>query len=71
MRQLKLFKIKTFIIKKDKDLKKITNLINHAKKYKVPVACLIEPKTFSKVEPSKKLINKNLISRQRLLNNFR
>ena len=64
LRQLKLFKIKTFIIKKDKDLKKITNLINHAKKYKVPVACLIEPKTFSKVETKQKINQtKNLISR--------
>ena len=55
LRQLKLFKIKTFVIKKDKDLKKITKLINHAKKYKVPVACLIEPKTFTKVNNEQKI----------------
>ena len=54
LRQLKLFKIKTFVIKKDKDLKKITKLINQ-KNTKVPVACLIEPKTFTKVNNRQKI----------------
>ena len=64
LRQLKLFKIKNVTLKTDKDLKKISKLINFAKKNKTPVACLIEPKTFTKVKNSRKIIeDKNSISR--------
>lgn len=64
LKQLKLFKIKSCVIKKDSDLKNVSKLINYAKKNKTPVACLIEPKVFSKVNYKHKLReNKNFISR--------
>ena len=46
---LKLYDIKTCIIRKNNDLKKVSKIIDFSKKYKKPVACLVEPKIFSKI----------------------
>ena len=47
---LKLYKIKYLILKDNKDLTKVSDLINHAKKNSCHVAILVKPKTFSKVK---------------------
>ena len=53
---LKLYKIKYLILKDNKDLKKVSNLINYAKKNSCHVALLVKPKTFKNV---KKKVIKN------------
>ncbi len=73
---LKLLDIKYIIIRKEKDLKKITQLISYGKKNKQAVACLIERKTL-KVKKNINIKNKNFkfnITREKfikvLLNNI-
>ncbi len=56
---LKLLGIKTLILKKNNDLKKINKLVQFAKKNKKPVAILVENKKFEKVSKKKSLKRNN------------
>lgn len=62
---LKLMDIKTIVIKSNKNLKKISNLIDFSKKNRKPVACIVDRNIFSKTKPvqNKMLIKKNLVFR--------
>ncbi len=60
---LKLFEIKTLILRSNKDLKKTDHLIKFSKKNKKPVALLIEPKTFTKISIKKTKKNENYVFR--------
>ena len=61
---LKLLDIKFIVIKSDKDLKKVLNLIKFSIKNKRPVACIVDRNTFSKTQPiQNKTIDNNLIFR--------
>ena len=70
---LKLLNIKYMILRKEKDLKKISQLIDYAKKNEQPVACLIEKKILKsnkifkikkkhKFDISRELLIKSLLS---------
>ncbi len=64
IKMLKLFDIKTCVLKSDKDFKKVAKLIKFTKSKKKPVALIIEPKVFSKIKvESKKNVSNNLIFR--------
>lgn len=56
---LKLLNIKFIIIRKNKDLKRLKNLISFSKKKQQPVACLIENGTLKKVKKNKIKFNIN------------
>ncbi len=58
-KMLKLFDIKTCILRSNTDLQKAAKLIRYSKSKKKPVACIIEPKIFSKVETKTKKNNYN------------
>jgi phosphonopyruvate decarboxylase len=66
---LKLLNIRYLILRKEKDLKKITKLINYGKKNKQPIACLIERKTLklNKILNIKKNNYKFSISRENFI----
>ena len=49
LNMMKLFDIKTVVLKSDQDLKKMSKLISFSLKQKKPVAVIIESKKFSKV----------------------
>ena len=65
LKLLKLFDIRTHKLKNDKDLKKINKLIKFSIQNKKPVALIIEPKTFSKIQikNNKQKNSNNLIFR--------
>ena len=72
---LKLLGIKFIIINQDKDLSKIKNLINYAKKNNKPVAILIKNNKFEKVLKPKKITNnkseiKRILFLENLLHNI-
>ena len=57
---LQLLDIKFIVIKSDKDLKKVLNLIKFSISKK-PVACIVDRNTFSKTQPiQNKTIDNNL-----------
>ena len=59
---LKLLGIKYYLIKKNKDkinIQNLKNLLNHSKKFNVPVACVIKKMFLFKVRRIKKLSYKN------------
>ena len=69
LKQLKLLNINYLVIDKDKELKKIKNIISFSKKKKVPVAILIR-KGFLKAPKNKKIIitnNKEIVQRSHFL----
>ena len=67
---LKLLGIKYIKLKNEKDLKKLSKLIIYSKNKSVPVACLVENKTFNSVKNKKSLKNKNTISRSKFIDSF-
>ncbi len=60
---LKLLGIKFCILNDKKDFKKLSKLINHSKKNKIPVACLIKKETFVKNKIKTKKIKENYVKR--------
>jgi phosphonopyruvate decarboxylase len=67
---LKLLKIKTLIIKRDSDLKKITKIINFSKSKKIPVACLIERNGLKSKRKITIENNKNFLLRSYTISNI-
>jgi len=67
---LKLLKIKTLILRNDKDIKKIKNLVNFSKKNNKPVACLIEKNTLLDNKKNFDKLNKYSIDRYRFIEEF-
>ncbi len=60
---LKLLKIKTCLLKNEKDFSKLSKLITYSKKNKVPVACLVKKNTLilkKKIKTNNKKNKKNL-----------
>ena len=55
---MKLFDIKTLVVKSDHDLKKVSKLISFSVNQKKPVALVVEPKKFSKISAKKNNILK-------------
>ena len=58
LQMMKLFDIKTLVVKSDHDLKKVSKLISFSVNQKKPVALVVEPKKFSKISAKKNNILK-------------
>jgi phosphonopyruvate decarboxylase len=64
---LKLLNIKTCVIQKTKDLKKLSKLISYGKKFKVPVSCLFEKNILQSNKKNKIKNNKNELTRSDII----
>ena len=62
---LKLLDIKHLVIKSNKDLSRISKLIDYSKKMQKPVACVVDRNIFSKTKPvqNRMLVKNNLVFR--------
>jgi phosphonopyruvate decarboxylase len=58
LKLLKLLNIKSCVLKNEKDFMKLSNLIAHAKKNKVPVACLIKKNIIISKKKNLSILNK-------------
>ena len=70
LKLLKLLKIKTCILRHDKDLKKISRILKYSQQKKVPVACLVERNVLKSRRKIKVKVNKNKLLRSYAISNI-